>query len=131
MLRRYFRVRGPSLEIGFSLGIPKVLYDSRARDTVEYGNTSAMVRLYYVKQETGNRFPVSCGAGTFGVSSPIDVGSGRGGFALSAFLDLVELTRVRNLGFIKNVNAGLELTAFFPINRVGRLLVNVQVGVSP
>jgi len=28
---RYFRVRGPTIEIGFSLGIPKVLYDSQAR----------------------------------------------------------------------------------------------------
>jgi hypothetical protein len=127
---RYFRVRGPTLEIGLSLGIPKVLYDTQARDTVTYGNTSAMVRFYYVNGESGNRFPVSFGVGTFGVSSPIDVGVGRGGFALSPFLDLVELTKIRGLGFIKKLIAGLELTLFFPIERRARFLVNAQVGFS-
>ncbi len=128
---RFFRVRGPTIEIGFSLGIPKVLYDTQARDTVEYGNTSAMVRFYYVDAESGNRFPVSFGTGTFGVNSPIDVGIGRGGFAVSAFLDLVELTRISNIGFFRRVNAGLELTQFFPIARRARLLINAQVGFSP
>jgi len=127
---RYFRVRGPTIEIGFSLGIPKVLYDTQARDTVDYGNTSAMLRFYYVSAESGNRFPVSFGMGTFGVSSPIDVGIGRGGFALSTFLDLVELTRIRDLGFIKKANVGLEVTLFFPIERKARLLINAQVGFS-
>jgi hypothetical protein len=69
--------------------------------------------------------------GTFGVSSPIDVGVGRGGFAVSTFLDLVELTRISDLGFFKRVNAGLELTQFFPIERKARLLINAQVGFSP
>ena len=128
---RYFRVRGPTIEIGFSLGIPKVLYDTQSRDTIEYGNTSAMLRFYYVNAESGNRFPVSFGMGTFGVSSPIDVGVGRGGFAVSTFLDLVELTRIGDLGFFKRVNAGLELTQFFPIERKARLLINAQVGFSP
>lgn len=128
---RYFRVKGPTIEIGFSLGIPKVLYDTQAGDTVNYGNTSAMLRFYHVNAESGNRFPVSIGMGTFGVNSPIDVGIGRGGFALSTFLDLVELTRIRALGFIKKVNAGLEMTLFFPIERKGRLLINAQVGFSP
>jgi hypothetical protein len=128
---RYFRVRGPTIEIGFSLGIPKVLYDTQSRDTIEYGNTSAILRFYYVDAESGNRFPVSFGMGTFGVSSPIDVGIGRGGFAVSTFLDLVELTRIGDLGFFKKVNAGLELTQFFPIERKARLLINAQVGFSP
>jgi hypothetical protein len=128
---RYFRVKGPSIEIGFSLGIPKVLYDTQARDSIEYGNTSAMVRFYYINAASGNRFPVSFGMGTFGVNSPIDVGAGRGGFAMSTFLDLVELTRIRSLGFIKNVNAGLEVTLFVPIERKTRLLINAQVGFSP
>jgi hypothetical protein len=129
-MTRYFRVRGPTIEIGFSLGIPKVLYDTQAKDSVEYGNTSAMVRFYYVDAQSGNRFPVSFGMGTFGVNSPIDVGTGRGGFALSSFLDMVELTRIRDLGFIKKVNAGLELTQFFPIERKARILINAQVGFS-
>jgi hypothetical protein len=128
---RYFRVRGPTIEISLSLGIPKILYDTQAKDTVDYGNTSAMLRFYYINAESGNRFPVSFGMGTFGVSSPIDVGTGRGGFALSTFLDLVELTRIRDLGFIKKVNAGLELTLFLPIERKARLLINAQVGFSP
>jgi hypothetical protein len=89
-----------------------------------------MLRFYYVNSELGNRFPVSFGVGTFGGSSPIDVGVGRGGFALSTFLDLVELTRVRDLGFLRKVNAGLELTQFFPIERRARFLVNAQVGFS-
>ena len=127
---RYFRVRGPAIEIGFSLGAPKVLYDTQAKDTIDYGNTSAMLRFYYINAESGNRFPVSFGIGTFGVSSPIDVSTGRGGFALSMFLDLVELARIRDIGFIKKVNAGLELTPFFPIERKGRLLINAQVGLS-
>ncbi len=127
---RYFRVRGSTIEIGLSLGIPKVLYDTQAQDTVEYGNTSAMVRFYYANAESGNRFPVSFGMGTFGVSSPIDVGVGRGGFALSTFLDLIELTRILDLGFIKTVNAGLEATLFFPVKRKARLLINAQVGFS-
>ena len=127
---RYFRVRGPTIEIGFSLGIPKVLYDTQAEDTIDYGNTSAMMRFYYINAESGNRFPVSFGLGTFGGSSPLDVGVGRGGFALSTFLDLVELTRVRSLGFLKKVNAGLELTPFFPINRKARFLITAQVGFS-
>ncbi len=127
---RYFHVRGPTIEIGFSLGIPKVLYDTQAKDSVDYGNTSAMLRFYYIYAGSGNRFPVSFGMGTFGGNSPIDVGIGRGGFALSTFLDLVELTRIRNLGFLKKVNAGLELTPFFPIERKTRLLINAQVGFS-
>ena len=127
---RYFRVRGPTIEVGLSLGIPKVLYDTQSKDSIDYGNTSAMVRFYYVYAESGHRFPVSFGMGTFGVNSPIDVGAGRGGFALSTFLDLVELLRIRDFGFVKKVNAGLELTPFFPIKRKARLLINVQLGFS-
>jgi hypothetical protein len=127
---RYFRVRGPTIEVGFSLGIPKVLYDTQSGDTVEYGNTSAMVRFYHVDPVSGNRFPVSFGIGTFGVNSPIDVGVGRGGFALSTFLDMIELTRILDIGLIKKINAGLELTLFFPIERKVRLLINAQVGFS-
>jgi len=68
--------------------------------------------------------------GTFGGNSPIDVGIGRGGFAVSALLDLVELTRVRDVGFIKKLNAGLELTQFFPLEKRARILINAQIGLS-
>jgi len=43
---RYFHVRGPKIEVGLSLGIPKVLFDSQAKDTIQYGNYSAMLRFY-------------------------------------------------------------------------------------
>jgi hypothetical protein len=127
---QYFRVRGSRVEIGLSLAIPKVLYDTRAKDTTEYGNTSAMVRFYYVDPGTGNRFPVSLGIGMFGVNSPIDVGKGRGGFAASMFLDLAEMVRIVNVGFIKKVNIGLELDPFLPIGRKGRMLFVAQAGFS-
>ena len=129
-ITRYFRVRGPKIELGFSLGIPKVLYDTRARDTVEYGNTSAMLRFYYVSGASGDRFPVSLGMGTFGVSSPIDVSVGRGGFALSVFLDLVELMRSVEIEFTKKINVGIELSPFFSIGRKPRLLFDAQLSFS-
>jgi hypothetical protein len=127
---RYFRVEGPSIEVGFTLGIPKVLYDTDARDTIEYGNTSAMMRFYYFDGTSGQRFPVNLGIGTFGVSSPIDISPGRGGFAMSVFLDVVELMRRVGIGFPMRVNAGLELVPFFPIHRRSRVLLNAQLGVT-
>jgi hypothetical protein len=129
-MTQYFRVRGSTIEIGLSLAIPKVLFDTRAKDTTQYGNTSGMVRFYYVDSGTGNRFPVSLGIGMFGVNSPIDVGTGRGGFALSMFLDLAEMIRIVNVGFIKKVNIGLEADPFFPIGRKARMLFVAQAGVS-
>jgi hypothetical protein len=129
-MTRYFRVRGSTIETGFSLAIPKVLYDTRAKDSTLYGNTSGMVRFYYVNPGSGNRFPVSLGIGMFGVNSPIDVGTGRGGFALSLFLDLAEMVRIVNVGFIKKINIGLEADPFFPIGRKARMLFVAQAGFS-
>jgi hypothetical protein len=129
-MTQYFRVRGSRIEIGLSLAIPKVLYDTRAKDTTEYGNTSAMVRFYYVDPGSGNRFPVSMGIGMFGVNSPIDVGKGRGGFAASMFLDLAEMIRIVNVGFIKKVNIGIEVDPFLPIGRKIRMLFVAQAGFS-
>jgi hypothetical protein len=127
---RYFRVSGPKIEIGFSLGIPKVLFDTQAQDTLDYGNSSAMIRFYYVNEVSGNRFPVNLGVGTFGVSSPLDVNVGRGGFAFSIFLDVVEMTRILGLNLAKEITAGLELAPFFPIKKKARFLINAQVGIS-
>ncbi len=127
---RYFRVDGPSIEMGFTLGIPKVLYDTQARDTVEYGNTSAMMRFYYFDGKSGQRFPVNFGIGTFGVNSPIDIGQGRGGFAASIFLDVVEVLRRISVGLPMRVNAGLELVPFFPIDKRSRLLLSAQLGIT-
>jgi hypothetical protein len=129
-MTQYYRVRGSTIEAGFSLAIPKVLYDTRANDTIQYGNYSAMVRFYYINPGSGNRFPVSMGIGVFGVNSPIDVGIGRGGFALSMFLDLAEMVRIVNIGFTKKINIGLELAPFLPIEKKGRLLLVAQAGFS-
>ena len=129
-ITNYYRVRGPRIETRFALAIPKVLYDTQAKDTMEYGRTSAMMRFYYVNAISGHRFPVNLGVGTFGVNSPIDVGAGRGGFAASIFLDVVELIRKFGIHFDMKVNAGLDLTPFFPIKRRSRILLNAQVGFS-
>jgi hypothetical protein len=129
-MTQYYRVRGPTIELGFSLAIPKVLYDTRADDSIQYGNYSAMVRFYFIDSKTGNRFPVSAGIGVFGVNSPVDVGIGRGGFALSMFLDLAEMVRIVNIGFTKKINIGLELAPFLPIEKKGRLLLVAQAGFS-
>lgn len=127
---RYFRVRGSKIEVGFMLGVPKVLYDTRKRDSIDYGNTSAMLRFYYVDGASGHRLPVNLGIGTFGVNSPIDVSSGRGGFATSVFLDIIELMRRLDLDVGIKVNAGLELTPFFPIKRKSRILFDAHVGFA-
>jgi hypothetical protein len=127
---RFYRVKGPKIEIGFTLGIPKVLYDTQAKDSIDYGHTSAMMRLYYVDGTSGNRFPVNLGFGTFGVNSPVDVSKGRGGFAASVFLDIIELMRRLDLGIGIKLNAGLELTPFFPIKKKTRLLFDAHVGLS-
>ncbi len=127
---RYFRVTGPKIEIGFSLGIPKVLYDTQAKNTIEYGNYSAMIRFYYVDEVSGHRFPVNLGVGTFGVNSPLDVNVGRGGFALSLFLDVVEMTRILGINLNKKFTAGLEVAPFFPISKRARFLINAQVALA-
>ncbi|HBZ01413.1 MAG TPA: hypothetical protein DEO84_08865 [candidate division Zixibacteria bacterium] len=127
---RYYRVKGPSFEMGFTLGVPKVLYDTQAKDSMEYGKTSAMLRFYYVSSVSGHRFPVSFGIGTFGVNSPIDVDKGQGGFAASFFLDVIELARRLNWNIGGKASAGLELTPFIPIKKRSRILFDAHVGLT-
>jgi hypothetical protein len=129
-MTQYFRVKGPAIEVGLSLAIPKVFYDTRDDDPIQYGNSSAMVRFYFVASKTGNRFPVSAGIGVFGVNSPVDVGTGRGGFALSMFLDLAEMVRIVNIGFDKKINIGLEMDPFLSIKKKARLILAAQAGFS-
>ncbi|TAK57939.1 MAG: hypothetical protein EPO24_09155 [Bacteroidetes bacterium] len=129
-ITQYFRVRGPTFEPGFALAIPKVLYDTRADDPIDYGNFSAMVRFYFIDSKSGNRFPLSAGIGIFGVDSPVDIGIGRGGFALSMFLDLGEMARIVNIQLTNKINVGLELAPFFSIEKKGRLLLVAQAGFS-
>ncbi len=129
-ITQFFRVRGPKIEMGFTLGIPKVLYDTQAQDTLDYGKTSATLRFYYINQITGHRFPLNLGVGTFGLNSPIDVGTDRGGFTLPLMLDVFEVLRILNLDFFKKLNGGLELTPFFPIQKNFRLLLDAQISFS-
>jgi len=63
------------------------------------------------------------------VSSPIDVGVGRGGFALSPFLDLVELTRIRDLDS-SECQRRIGIDSFFSYRKESTLFDNVQVGFS-
>jgi hypothetical protein len=127
----HYRTKGSRIDNAFFLGIPKVLYDTKKKDPVNYGNASIMLRLYLLHAETGERYPVSLGIGTFGVNTPIDVSRTGGGFAVSLLLDVVELIRRLDVGLSRRFNAGLELTQFFPIQRQARLLLNVRVGYSP
>jgi hypothetical protein len=126
---RYFRIKGPTIEIGLALGIPKVLFDTQKKDTINYGNSSAMIRFYYVDEISGDRFPVNFGVGTFGVNSPIDVNAGGGGFALSIFFDVAEMTKIIGIDLIKKFTAGLEVVPFFPIEKRARLLLDAQVSI--
>lgn len=126
-----YRVSGPRIESNFYIGIPKVVYDSNARDTVEYGSTSAIVRLSLLSPDTGEPFPVNFGIGVFGVNSPIDVSNKGGGFVLSLFLDAVQLMRTQGMSLSRKVNAGFEVAPFFSIRHQPRVLVNVRFGYTP
>jgi hypothetical protein len=128
----WYRVKGPQLEEEFFLGIPKVLYDSRSRDTITYGNASAMLRFYYLDAESGERYPFNLGIGTFGVSTPIDVSKNGGGFAVSLLFDVIQAVRIfYRLNITTKVNAGFEITPFFPLERKSRVLLNARIGYSP
>jgi hypothetical protein len=129
-MTQYFRVRGPTFETAFSLAIPSVLYDTRPDDPTVYGNYSAALRFYLTNGITGNRFPVSAGIEIFGVNSPIDIGTGRGGFAMSMSLDLAEMIRIINIDFTKKVNIGVEVAPFIPIKRKARLLFVSEFGFT-
>lgn len=71
----YYRTKGNRFESAFFFGIPKVLFDTEKKDTITYGNASAMLRISYLDGETGKPYPFNVGIGTFGVSTPIDVSS--------------------------------------------------------
>lgn len=132
-ITRYFQVKGPTIEIGFFLGFPKVLYDTQASDTIEYGNTSAMIRFYYVNSVTGHRLPVNLGIGTFGLNSPFNLAKGTGGFAISLFLDIANVLEELSIYIptkVKNVSLGVDLSPFFPIKKKWRVLVNAYIGYT-
>jgi hypothetical protein len=127
----HIRVKGNRVTLGYSLSVPKVLYDTRRSDPVTYGKTSAMVRLHYLNAATGTRFPVNFGFGTIGVDSPIDVSKTGGGFAGSLLFDVVDLLRTAGLRMPTRANAGLDLAPFFPLEHKPRLLIGVRLGISP
>jgi hypothetical protein len=128
----WYRIKGSVYEGEFFLGIPKVLYDSRSDDPIVYGNASAMMRLYLLHSETGDRYPVNVGIGTFGVSTPIDVSKNGGGIAISLLFDIVQAVRLSyDMDIPNKLNAGIEITPFFPLERKSRILVNARIGYSP
>ena len=130
-VERYYRARGRRIDGALYLGIPQVLADSRPREGLDYGRTSAMYRLFWLDAETGTRFPVNVGFGVFGVRSPIDVSSRGGGFACSAFLDVFEVARLAGLELTTKVNAGIEVVPFLPVDRPARVLLALRVGIAP
>jgi hypothetical protein len=127
----HYRARGGRVDGAFYLGIPKVLLDTRDRNDLDYGRTSAMYRIFWLNGETGDRFPVNIGFGVFGVRSPIDVSSAGGGYAVSGLLDLFEVARHFGLDLTNKVNAGVEVVPFFPVNHPARVLVALRVGIAP
>jgi hypothetical protein len=128
----YFRAKGIRWEAGFFLGIPKVLYDSNKKNSVVYGNASAMVRFFLLNDKTGNRYPLNIGVGTFGVSTPIDVSKSGGGFVVSLFLDVVQMINNNfDVDLGTHFNAGLEISPFFPIEHHARMLLSARIGISP
>lgn len=127
----HYRIQGNWLDSRFTLGIPKVLYDTEAQDTVDYGNASALLRFFYVNQNTGEQFPVSAGFGLYGVSTPLDVSSRGGGFVLSLYFDIIQFLRVNGLEITDKANAGLEIAPFFPVDRKARVLLSARIGYNP
>ena len=128
-ITRYFRVKGPVIEMGFNIGVPKVLYDTQASDTIEYGRTSAVLHFYYVNGTTGHRFPLNLGIGTFGVNSPIDVDVNRGGIVTPIFLDVVELVKILHIEHFKKISGGVGITPFFPLEKKPRLLFFAEISL--
>jgi hypothetical protein len=130
-LEYHIIVKGKRIQTGFSLSVPKVIYDTVKKDSMQYGNTSAMFRFYYLNGETGERYPVNIGIGTFGVNSPIDVSRNGGGFAISLFFDIIQMLKILNVTPSYNVNAGFDISPFIPIGHKPRVLLSARVGISP
>jgi hypothetical protein len=125
------RVRGRRIQTGFALSVPKVLYDTCQKDTVSYGNTSAMFRIFALNGKTGERYPIDVGLGTFGVNSPIDVSRKGGGFAVSLYFDVIQMLRGMKLRLPYKVNAGFDVSPFFPIGHKSRILFSARLGITP
>ncbi len=127
----HYRIRGHWLDSKFTLGIPKVIYDTRATDTVDYGNASALLRFFYINQVTGTQFPVSLGFGLYGVSTPIDVSKRGGGVVFSLYFDIIQFLRVNGVEITDKANAGLEIAPFIPVDRKARVLLSARIGYTP
>jgi hypothetical protein len=127
----HYRIRGNWLDSKFTLGIPKVIYDTHSADTVEYGNASALLRFFYLNQVTGKQFPVSFGLGLYGVSTPIDVSNRGGGFVFSLYFDVIQFLRLNGLDITERATAGLEIAPFFPVDHRARVLLSARIGYSP
>jgi hypothetical protein len=125
------RVKGGRFQTGISLSVPKVLYDTSEDDSVAYGNSSAMFRIYALHGRTGERYPVDVGIGTFGVNSPIDVSKKGGGFAVSLYFDVIQMMRILKLRLPYKVSAGFDVSPFFPVGHRSRILFSARLGFTP
>jgi hypothetical protein len=124
------RVRGGRFQTAFTLSVPKVLYDTCDDDSVSYGKTSAMLRINALRGGTGEPFPVSVGVGTFGMDSPIDVSRKGGGFAISLYFDVIQMLRILDMKLPPRVNAGFDVSPFFPIDHKARILFSARLGIN-
>jgi len=124
-------VRGGRFQTAFTLSVPKVLYDTCDDDSVSYGKTSAMLRINALRGGTGEPFPVSVGIGTFGMDSPIDVSRKGGGFAFSLYFDVIQMLRIFDMKLPPRVNAGFDVSPFFPIDHKARILFSARLGINP
>jgi hypothetical protein len=125
------RVKGGRFQTGISLSVPKVLYDTCEDDSVAYGNSSAMFRIYALHGRTGERYPLDVGIGTFGINSPIDVSKKGGGFAVSLYFDVIQMMRILKLRLPYKVNAGFDVSPFFPVGHRSRVLFSARLGFTP
>lgn len=124
-------VQGPRIQPEFTLSVPKVLFDTCRDDSIQYGNTSAMLRFFLLNSQTGEQYPIKFGIGTYGVDSPIDVSKAGGGFAFSIYFDMVQMVRWFTGKVSQKFNAGVDVGPFFPIGHKARILISARVGISP
>jgi hypothetical protein len=69
------------------------------------------------------------GIGTIGVASLFNLNVGRGGFAISLFLDVIDLVEHLNIyipASVNKVSLGFDVSPFFPIKKMWRVLLKLS-----
>ena len=94
------------------------------RFTIPQACTPGMYRVRLgVQDAQGRRF-------VYETDCSIDVSRTGGGFAVSIFLDVAEITRIIGIDLLRKFTAGLEVAPFFPLEKRARVLVDAQVSIS-